>query len=202
VAIDGNGTRYVAWDEQFVSGQTGGFRPYALKVDGAGAGELGTPNSGFDLYVGGPAIGFDDAGELVMAWADYPDLTPGAFSLGVRVDAYRSGGWVALGDLVPGKAGGPAVHDLAFNATTHQPGLSSVYSTRQPDDFIAGVHEFDGSAWHSLCDPIPDPSSASGRAEGLANTGLAWDPVGRSYVIAGNSNAQVNPRLFVARVHP
>jgi hypothetical protein len=200
LAVDASGTRYLAWDEEFLAAPaTAGFRPYAFKVDGAGAGDLGTPNQGADPFPGAPALAIDDAGELAMAWADYDDVQ-GGFSLGIRVHVFRAGGWVPLGGLAPGKAGGVPMQALAFNGTTHRFGLASVYSTRQPDDFIASVHQFDGSAWQTLCNPIPDPSNASGRAEGLTTTGLAWDPGDGSYIIAGT--VLDGTRLFLARVHP
>jgi hypothetical protein len=202
VAIDASGVRYVAWEEQFASGGIAASRPYAWKVDGTGSGDLGTPNAGIDYFGAGPALAFDDAGELVMSWADFPDQTTNAYSLGVRVHALRGAAWVALGDVVPGLAGGIPMHALALNRSTHRLALSTVYSTKQPDDFVAGVHEFDGQAWHTLCDPVPDASSASGNAEGLTSTGLAWDPVSGSYVIAAASIATGSSKLFVARVHP
>ena len=211
IAIDAAGDVTVAWDE--LTPPVGGFatfHPYAKKLTGPGAGLVPSPNTGNDYFTGGPAIGFD-AGKLVMAWSDYPDLTAGVSSLGLAVTRYSGTSWSSVGPAAGLPGAVPEKNGTPYNPhrllSGHLGQLAA--ATLSGDFFEAGIYTFNGTSWNLLCSEVPDPAQPDGKAHAIDATGLAYfpsdaaHPADEAYVITASSTGfGANRKLFVARAKP
>jgi len=203
--IDPAGDITVAWEEaQPPVGGFGVFRPFAKKLTGPGAGFLPSPRPDADYYEGGPALAFDSNGSLTMAWSNYPDQSAGVFSNGLEVTTWNGSAWSQVGTSLPGL---PSVVVPEHNGTPFNPhrlirnpdtGNLAAATMATVNDIAAVYEHINDGSWPLVCAEMRDATQADDLARGNELTGLAYDAVNQTYVLASTSGA--GSTLFVARI--